>query len=178
MARRTGRADFERNVTHALFVTPSLLLYTLFSVFPIFIGIYYSFTNWNGFTRSYKFIGFHNYVKMMSNSRFLRAISFNGRYVLMYNCLPAVFMPCAGLLLNQKFAGAVFSAVPIFFRRLSACCPAVMIFRQILATARRPSWARCWAIESLKNNILADPDLAISACSSSTSGGGSPSPRC
>ncbi|PPA68539.1 carbohydrate ABC transporter permease [Jeotgalibacillus proteolyticus] len=46
---------------------PSLLIVCLFIVFPFIDGIRISFTNWNGFSQTYSYIGFDQYKRMFSD---------------------------------------------------------------------------------------------------------------
>lgn len=43
----------------ALFMAPGVLIYGVFFILPVLIGVWYSFTNWN-FTRA-DFVGLMNY---------------------------------------------------------------------------------------------------------------------
>ena len=154
------KRNWDRDITHALFVAPNLLLYTIFSVIPIFIGLYYSFTNWNGITRSYKMVGFKNYIKMFHDSRFLRAVSFNGRYVVMYVILLVIFAVILGLLLSRKVHGRSFFRSVYFFPAVIGMLSCGMIFRQIFGYGL-PAVGETLGIPALQKNILSDPDLAI-----------------
>ena len=153
------RKNWERDVTHALFVAPNFILYTLFTIFPIFVGIYYSFTNWDGIKRNYKFVGFRNYVRMFEDSRFLRAVSFNGTYVLMYVVLLVLLAVVLGLLLNQKVPGRSFFRSAYFFPAVIGMLSCGMIFRQIFGHGL-PALGETMNVEWLKTNILIDPDKA------------------
>ena len=44
----------DRNITHFLYVLPNLIMYSFLSIVPIVLGLYYSFTNWNGIGKNYK----------------------------------------------------------------------------------------------------------------------------
>lgn len=58
-----------------LFLTPNLLIFSIFIILPAIIGIYYSFTDVSLFHMDeYTFIGFQNYVKIFSDEEFLHAI--------------------------------------------------------------------------------------------------------
>lgn len=160
MKPRKGNPTLERDVTHALFIMPSLLLYMLFSVIPILIGVYYSMTNWNGITRAYKFIGLRNYVKMLGDARFLRAVSFNSRYVIMYMLCLLVLCVALGLLLNQKVRWRGFFRSAYFFPAVIGMLSCGLIFRQIFGYGFA-TLGDLLGVEALKSNILADPDLAI-----------------
>ncbi len=157
---RGRRPDLDQRLTHALFVAPNFLLYTLFSVIPIFFGLYYSFTNWNGINRTYKLIGLRNYVKMMGDARFLRAVSFNSRYVVLYIVCLLVLCVSLGLLLNRRGKFRSFFRSAYFFPAVIGMLSCGLIFRQIFGYGFT-SLGEMMQIEALKNNILADPDLAI-----------------
>ena len=63
-----------QKVAPYLFLTPNLLIFSIFIILPAFIGIYYSFTNFDGLNDP-KFIGLHNYIKLFANDPdFLEAL--------------------------------------------------------------------------------------------------------
>lgn len=156
---RKRRIDWDRELTHALFVAPNFILYTLFSVFPIFVGLFYSFTNWDGIKRSYKMVGLRNYQRMFKDSRFLRAVSFNSSYVVMYVVLLVLLAVTLGLLLNQKIRARAFFRSAYFFPAVIGMLSCGMIFRQIFGYGL-PSVGEAMGIDWLKTNILIDPDKA------------------
>lgn len=43
---------------------PAIILFLIFVVYPFMDGIRISFTNWNGYSQSYKYVGFENYVRL------------------------------------------------------------------------------------------------------------------
>ena len=47
---------------------PAVVLFFIFMTLPALQGLYYSFTNWNGFGDTYDFIGFKNYVNLFQDS--------------------------------------------------------------------------------------------------------------
>ena len=150
----------ERNITHALFVLPNLVLYTVFSVFPILMGIYYSMTNWNGITRSYSFIGLKNYATMFSNTRFHRALSFNLRYVILYIVCTLILSVVLGLLLTRRIKGQSFFRSIYFFPAVIGMLSCGLIFRQIFGNAL-PTVGEHLGISALQKNILSHPQYAM-----------------
>ena len=73
----------ERITTYGLFCLPGFIAYCVFLIFPILMGIYYSFMDWNGISKSYNFIGFANYAKLLTDKKFGEALLFNFRYTIM-----------------------------------------------------------------------------------------------
>ena len=48
-----------------LIVLPALIFYSVFVIYPLFGGIYYSFTDWNGVDATFNLIGLKNYVTLV-----------------------------------------------------------------------------------------------------------------
>ncbi|MCR8843200.1 sugar ABC transporter permease [Paenibacillus sp. SC116] len=71
-------------ITYFLFLLPALVLFIAFFIYPVIVAIYYSFTNWNGFA-NYKFIGFDNYIRVMSKADFWASVKNNGFFIL-FSC--------------------------------------------------------------------------------------------
>ena len=46
----------------SVLLTPGLLLFIVFVLGPIAVGIYYSLYNWNGYGPVTDFVGLHNYT--------------------------------------------------------------------------------------------------------------------
>lgn len=69
-------------VTLLAFVFPALLFYLCFVLAPTFGGIWYSFTDWNGWRQSYNWVGWNNYLEALREDRyFIQSIWFTLRYV-------------------------------------------------------------------------------------------------
>ena len=51
----------------SLLTLPAVLLFITFVAFPIVSGINISFTNWNGYSQEYSYVGFDNYRKMFTD---------------------------------------------------------------------------------------------------------------
>lgn len=68
--------------TGFIYILPSLILILTFSVIPIFMSLYFSFTKYN-ILQSPEFIGFTNYVRMAKDKFILSSIQNTVSYVLM-----------------------------------------------------------------------------------------------
>lgn len=88
-----------------LFYIPALLLILSFVLGPLAEAFRISFTQWNGYSQDYKYIGFNNYIKMFSDTNFL--LSF--RNTIIYGFGSTFFQNILGLayavFLNSKFKG-------------------------------------------------------------------------
>lgn len=54
-----------------LFIAPSLFALTMVVLIPFIIGIYYTFTNWNGANPNYDFVGLSNYSNLFKDTQFI-----------------------------------------------------------------------------------------------------------
>lgn len=88
-----------------LFYIPALILFTVFVIYPLGKGIYLSFTNWNGYSQSYKMVGISNYIRMLTDQNvhraFINTIIYGAGSTLLQNVVGLAL----ALLLNQKFFG-------------------------------------------------------------------------
>lgn len=64
------RSQSKKNRIMFAFTLPTVILYTIFFLVTMLIGVYYSFTDWNGISKDYTFVGLKNYVKVLTDERF------------------------------------------------------------------------------------------------------------
>lgn len=64
------------------FVGPALLFFIVIQIIPFIMGIYYSFTSWNGVSSSIEWVGFENYIKIFtSDQRFVQSFLFTTKFM-------------------------------------------------------------------------------------------------
>lgn len=56
------------------FYVPALVLFAVFSIYPLISGISLSLTNWNGYSRSKAFVGLDNYLRLLDDEVFRTAL--------------------------------------------------------------------------------------------------------
>jgi len=87
-----------------LFMVPALLLFTFFVFVPLVDGVRISFTNWNGYSQTFKYVGFDNYTTLFHSKLFKVAI----KNTLMYGICCTLIQNILGLIyavfVNQRFA--------------------------------------------------------------------------
>ncbi|NOV01139.1 carbohydrate ABC transporter permease [Paenibacillus planticolens] len=67
-SERISTAKMKRNMFILSFILPTLLLYLVFTVYPMFKGIYLSLFDWSGGSETYNFIGLGNFKDMLDDS--------------------------------------------------------------------------------------------------------------
>jgi len=76
----------QNNVIVALFLAPAFILLLVFLIYPIFRSVYYSLFNWNGLGPAIHFVGLDNFVQILTDQVFLRAVG---------NCIVIVVLSLA-----------------------------------------------------------------------------------
>ena len=88
-----------------LLYIPALILFSIFVIYPLCKGIALSFTNWNGYSQTYKMVGLSNYTRMLTDKNVIRAFINTLIYGGMSTLLQNVLGLALALFLNQKFKG-------------------------------------------------------------------------
>lgn len=88
-----------------LFYVPALVLFLVFVIYPLFQGIYLSFTNWNGYSQNFKFVGVSNYIRFFTDKKVWTSMLNTIIYGFGSTALQNILGLALAILLNQKFAG-------------------------------------------------------------------------
>lgn len=97
-----------------LFYVPAIILFSVFVIYPLMKGIFLSFTNWNGYSQSYKMVGINNYVRMLDDQNVHRAFLNTIIYGVGSTICQNVLGLALALLLNQKFRGRAFTRTIVY----------------------------------------------------------------
>ena len=150
----------ERITTYGLFCLPGFIAYCVFLIFPILMGIYYSFMDWNGISKGYNFIGFANYAKLLTDKKFGAALLFNFRYTIMLIVGVVVISVVLALLLNKEFKGRSFFRTLYFLPAVLSMITVSLVFKQVFFYVL-PAIGKALGIVALSTNILASKQNAI-----------------
>lgn len=146
----------------ALLALP-LGVFGIFVIWPLLSSFYYSFTDWNGFNSNYKFVGFSNFGKIVTDKLFLNAAINTTIWMIAAILVPTLLGLGLALLLDSRVAGArIFKTV--FY--LPICLSAVIV-GQIWIWIYQPDWGLLNAIisavsgEKMHYAWLAKPNSAL-----------------
>ena len=95
--RRKLTFDFVSFV--AVFLGLPLVIFLVFVISPFIQAVYYSMTNWTGFSPNMSFIGLQNFVKLFQDTTFLQAMG--------NNILLAILVPLITLSIALVFASII-----------------------------------------------------------------------
>lgn len=86
----------KENIIITLFLAPSLLIFMIFILYPVFNTIYLSFHSWKGiYGSNLIFVGFDNYIRVLKSEHFYKAL-LNSLYFLIGGFI--ILMPLSFLL--------------------------------------------------------------------------------
>jgi raffinose/stachyose/melibiose transport system permease protein len=84
---------------------PALILLLWYVIYPFVEGLRIAFTNWNGYSQSYRYIGFENFRRIFTNDVFIIAFKNTLVYGLGSTILQQFLGLTLALLLNEQFRG-------------------------------------------------------------------------
>jgi N-acetylglucosamine transport system permease protein len=76
-ARRRRKPSWDQLSFMAVFLGLPLAIYFVFVIYPFGQALYYSMTDWSGFTPTYNFVGLDNFTKLLQDDIFMRALRNN-----------------------------------------------------------------------------------------------------
>jgi len=86
-----------------LFVLPALVFYLIFSTVPIIDTIQISLYKWDGASPVMEFVGLENYLRILKDEIFWKALSHNIFWICFTIFIPTTLGIVLAVLLNQKF---------------------------------------------------------------------------
>ena len=105
-ARKKRRSRLTESRLGYLLILPNYIIYTVFTLIPIFWTVAMSFTDYD--LKSYTFIGIQNYINIFKDEIFLKSI-WNTIYYSILTILPTMVLALLlALLLNRKIPGRGF----------------------------------------------------------------------
>lgn len=153
-----------RNKMLLFFMLPSLLIYGVFSFWPTLNTFFYSFTDWDGLTSDYSFVGFDHYTRLIgSDSIFHTAITNNIKFMLVVVIFQTLFSLILSLFLIKNspvnvglralfFFPTILSSVSVAFIWAYMYDPSLGLLNQLFDSI---------GLGSFKQNWIGDQNIAI-----------------
>jgi raffinose/stachyose/melibiose transport system permease protein len=142
-----------------LFILPGLAVYIFIYIYPMLNGIFYSFTDWNGFGKTIELVGFKNYIKTFTYGRFYRSLFFTLKYTLFLTIFANGFGLILALILNRSMKGKIFFRAMYFFPAILSMITAGLIWNEIFYRII-PLIGQAIGSEVLSSSILGNGKLA------------------
>jgi len=153
----------ENRFWRIVFLSLPIVVFATFVVWPLFSSFFYSFTNWNGFSSDYEYVGFDNFMKLFTDKLFRNAAINTVIWMIAAILLPTLLGLGLALLIDSQVPGGpIFKS--IFY--LPICLSAVVV-GQIWVWIYQPEWGLLnTIIEQVSGSRynyawLAKPDTAL-----------------
>lgn len=157
----------QRNIFwRVVLLSPALIVFSVFVVWPLLDSFCYSVTDWNGLSSAPKFVGLANFVRAFTDPEFFHAIGNSTIWIIAALLLPTLLGLVLALVLNAGLRGSrIFKS--IFY--LPICLSAIVV-GQIWIWIYQPGWgllnsAIAYALGARRFNFawLAEPSTALAA---------------
>lgn len=112
---KTKKFQFKQEFSWFLFIVPALVIYMIVTVIPTLETIGYSFTNFNGLSTDFDFVGLHNYLKIFKNDNAIQSILNSVIYGITVPVLVTVSAIPLALALNSKIKSKNILRAVFFF---------------------------------------------------------------
>lgn len=124
---------FNDTFAQVVFLLPALIVFTLFTVYPAFTSLYYSFTDWTGIGSNYNFVKFDNYIEMFRDPNLFKTLPVTFYYAAL-NAVTLLFIAFfIALMLNRQSIFTGFMRVCFFIPMLVAPLIVGFVFKEFYA---------------------------------------------
>ena len=149
----------KRMATYYWMTIPAVLLFFLFLTLPAIQGIFYSFTNWNGFGKEYDFVGLRNYVSLFTDNVVGEAYWFTIKYAVVVTIFINIFSLLIAVGLNSRIKFRNFFRGVYFLPNILSVLIVGYIFNYLFSNVFTV-WGQSMGINWLSTNILGNESLA------------------
>lgn len=162
--RESPSAVVRGRFTPYLYLLPAFLVYAGFLLYPLLRAAQFSLYDWPGFGPS-TFVGLGNYVDLLSDRRFLAAVTHALTLILFYSILPLVVgLVLAAILRRGRVKGLGVFRVLIFMPQVIALVVVAVAWYQIYApNGYLNAMLSAIGLEGLTRGWLGDATFALPA---------------
>lgn len=97
-----NRIKFKQDLTYVALVGPVFLVFSIIVLIPFVLGMYYSFTDWNGVSGTIEWVGLSNFIQIFNDSQFKASFLFTVKFTLVSVFLTNLLGFSLALILTQK----------------------------------------------------------------------------
>lgn len=114
------------------FTVPALALYITFFIVPALQSVQYSFTNWNGYSPTFDYVGFDNFTRALTNdSLFGNAVTNNLKFWIIVLVFQTLFALMLAVFLFRNFKGSALLRGLFFFPTILSSVSVAYIWKFI-----------------------------------------------
>jgi multiple sugar transport system permease protein len=127
---RMGRRTRRDNIHGWLFISPAILIFTVFIFAPMGVAFFISLQKWN-LLSPMSFIGFSNYAKMFSSEQFWNSARVSLLYVIGTVPVSVGLAMILAIMLNSVIHGISFFRIMIYLPVITSMAAAAIVFQYI-----------------------------------------------
>ncbi len=116
-----------------IFIAPFFIMFTVFSLLPIFYSAWLSFYRMQGIFRPLKFVGVNNYLSLFQLPRFLNSLGVTFIYTVSHVSIMIVIALILALVLNLRIKGRNFFRLTFFIPVITSLVAAAIVFKLLLS---------------------------------------------
>ncbi len=118
------------NIQGWLFITPPLIVFSVFIFIPMGVALFISLQKWN-LLSSMRFVGIANYTKMLSSGHFWNSVVVSMLYVLGTVPVSIGLAMIIAIMLNQSIHGVSFFRIMIYLPVITSMAAAAIVFQYL-----------------------------------------------
>jgi len=130
--RRKWRRNKREYLTFLAFVAPNLILFGVFTYWPIVYSIYLSFLRWNFLTPSGDFVYFDNYIRLFNDPDIRTVVGNTLTYALSVVIMAQSLAFFLAILLNRQLKGQPFFRTVAFTPHITTTAAAALVWALVL----------------------------------------------
>lgn len=152
----------EKRLTELLFLFPTVFAFLMVIVIPFILGIFYSFSNWDGVRANAQFVGLKNYATIFTEPAFLHAalatVQYTALNVLFVNVAAFLF----SLLVTSRVRGRNLYRAGFFVPNLIGGIVLGSIW-QFIFNNTLPEIGKALGAATLSSSLIANKNTAVLA---------------
>ncbi len=157
--RRTSRRE---RIEIAVLSGPAVIVFLMFVVTPVLLAAYYGFYKWSGFGQPTDFVGLDNYIRILTDSKFQKALLHNASIVVLSLVIQGPLAILVALLMNRRIKGRSVIRILLFMPWVVAEVIAATGWNLMAATEGAiNALLRNVGLESWTQDWLSNPSIAI-----------------
>ena len=152
----------ERKLTELLFLFPTVFAFLMVIIIPFILGIFYSFTDWDGVRASVHFIGLRNYATIFTEPAFLHAALATVQYTVLNVILVNTVAFLFALLVTSRLRGRNLYRAGFFVPNLIGGIVLGSIW-QFIFNNTLPEIGKALGLSAISASLIANKDTAVLA---------------
>lgn len=147
------------------FILPSLIIYSLFVIYPTLKAFYVSFFKWSGVSENMTFIGLENYARLLKDPIVWKSLSHNAFFMVAFPIAILIPATLVALGLRQKIFGSNFFRSIFLIPNLMSVAVVAILWIFLYEPSLGPinSGFRFLGLDSFARPWLGDPKFALIA---------------